>query len=173
MNPGTTMKKQLLIILAIAFLVTACSTGATIQSSGKLKGKRIGIGAINISFEKMPKKFVPNDSTYHAMSESVKALFIPYLQQAGFNVVDLQVARGANMAEATRIADAQNINYIFSGAGLVQVTGNSFFMHKLNVRLTNTSTNEISMTGNFSGAGVFFEGAVDRIGKEMVKKMNQ
>jgi hypothetical protein len=166
------MKKQLLILLAISSIIAGCSTSATVQSSGNLKGKRIGIGAINISFDKMPKKFIPNDSTYYGMSESVKALFIPYLQQAGFNVVDLKVNHKANMAEATRVADSLKIDYVFSGAGLVQVTGKSFFMHKLNVRLTNTNTNEIPMTGSFSGAGVFFEGAVERIGKEMVKKMN-
>lgn len=163
--------KQILFVLALYAIIAGCSTGATVQSSGKLKGKTIGMVPISVSFEKKPKKFNLSDSLYAAIAQSTKEALIPYLQQAGFKVIDLPLAYNASMDEAIKAAEASKAEYIFTGAGMADATGKSLFMHKLNVRLISLTTSEIAISGSFSGAGVFINGAAERVGKQIVKKM--
>ena len=105
------------------FFISACSsTNMSTKHNLQSKGKKIGIGTIKITAQKKANK--PNtDTVCICTSQSTEKAFIPYLQQAGFSVIDLPIIDRLNNNEIMRIADSVKVDYILTGVGIVQMQG--------------------------------------------------
>jgi hypothetical protein len=163
------MKKVWLILLII--FITGCSSSkVSVKNSLQAKGKKIGIGPIKITAQKKSNK-QNTDTVCICTAQSTEKAFIPYLQQAGFSVIDLPINDRTNNREIMRVADSAKVDYILTGLGVVHIIGTSTFMEQLTIQLQDMYSGEIAASASFSGSSTRPVKAAGKIGEQLIKKM--
>lgn len=165
------MKKILPLIISIIFLFTGCATTVFIQAPEKLKGKKIGVGVINISQLKKSKNINTTDTLCLCIAQATVNAFYPSLQKAGFKVISMPETDAKDINKIIRVADSLKVDYVLLGTGIVDIIGHSSFMEKLTIKMVDIKTAESPLSGSFSGSGVGSVKAAQRIGKLIVRKM--
>ncbi len=168
------MKRTAQIIMPlIALLVFSCSTTVQILNPQELKGKKVGVQLLNVSNLNLPKKSkTGTDTLCSCISQSATNAIYPFLQQSGFIAVPLNLSPKANILEAVEKADSLQLDYVLSGTGIIRFTGTDPFMEQLTIKLISVKTGDIKLSGYFTGSPVRSIPAMERIGKKIVKKMN-
>lgn len=159
------------IIFFLLIIIAGCSsTNVSVKNDLKPAGKKIGIGGIKLSPERSKGN---TDTVCICSAESTEQALIPYLQQAGFKVVDLPINDRGNKREIMRVADSAKVDYILTGVGVVHIIGKSktVFMDQLTIQLQDMHSGEIVTSASFSGTSTRPVKAAEKIGEELIKKM--
>jgi hypothetical protein len=156
--------------ILIIFLYSCSSTNVSVKNNLPVSGKKIGIGGIKLSADRAR---VNTDTVCICTAQSTEQALIPYLQQAGFNVIKLPINERGNNREIMRIADSAKVDYILTGIGLVHIIGKKkdTFMEQLTIQVQDMHTGEIVSSASFSGTSVRPVKAAGKIGEQLVKKM--
>lgn len=161
-----------LIITSILFY--SCHTTASISNVKVLSEKRIGIGEIKLSTE-LNNSRNKVDTLCDCIVSSFSSSLNPFFQKAGLVLIDIPGSRKNTSPTAmNQLIDSLHIDYLLVGNGLVQVEGKKhlyYFMHQLSIQIINLKTREVVAVGDFSGPGVYPEGAVKRICKKLNKRI--
>ena len=164
-------RTNIIVLLLIGFFIAGCSsTKVAIQNAIELKGKRIGIGAIDITAAKKSKHHSA-DTVCACTQQSTQQALMPYLQEAGFKVVNLSAQSSLDFPQSMRAADSLHLDYVLTGVGLVDIVGSSTFMQQLTVKVLSVNTREIVLSGSFSGTSIRPVKAAGKLGEQIVKKM--
>ena len=164
--------QKISLILLIWFFTSCSSTHVTVQKPESFKNKRIAVANIEITaIRKSNKK--STDTVCACTGQSIQQAFLPHLQQAGFTVINLPINQQTDILQAVKMADSLNIDYVLAGAGQVNIVGTSTFVEQLSVKIIETKTAEIIMSGSFTGTSIRAVKAANKIGEEMVKKINK
>ncbi|HEY8689007.1 MAG TPA: hypothetical protein VIM07_07220 [Chitinophagaceae bacterium] len=161
------MQKHCFLLLII-FLYSCSSTNVSVKNNLQPNGKKIGIGTIKITAQKSKHN---TDTVCICTAQSTEKAFIPYLQQAGFSVIDLPINDRTNNREIMRVADSAKVDYILTGVGIVQQQGKSTFMEQLTIQLQDMHTGEIVTSASFSGVATRPVKAAGKIGGQLIKKI--
>ncbi|MBA3674859.1 MAG: hypothetical protein H0W75_07870 [Chitinophagaceae bacterium] len=164
--------KKLWLILLITFISGCSSSNVSVKDSLQSKGKKIGIGPIKITAQKKSNK-QNTDTVCICTAQSTEKAFIPYLQQAGFSVIDLPINDRTNNREIMRVADSAKVDYILTGIGIVDIVGKSktAYMEQLTIQLQDMNSGEIAASASFSGTSTRPVKAAGKIGEQLIKKM--
>ncbi len=161
--------KQIRPIILLLILLNSCATTAYLPKPVSLSGKRIVLGIIDITRDKSGTT-IYNDTVCSCVSKTVGETIYPYLQKAGAVIVQIPYEQKINETQINKIIDSLQVDYVLSGTGLLNRTGKADFMHQLNINLVSRKTNEVILTGSFSGPSVYPAGAANRIGKKMLRQ---
>ena len=113
------MKKLPTLLLII---LTACSsTNVSVSNNFSAKTKKIAIGFIKLSAQ--TKSNHNTDTVCICTAQTTQNALIPYLQQAGFTVINLPITNFTDKKEIIRIADSAKLDYILTGVGIVDIVG--------------------------------------------------
>ncbi len=159
------------ILFFIIFISSCSSTNVSVNNTLHSKGKSVGIGGIKISAQKKTK---PNtDTVCICTAQSTEQALIPYLQKAGFTVINLAINDRTNSREIMRIADSAKVDYILTGIGLVDIVGKTktAFMEQLTIQIQDMKTGEIAASASFSGVSIRPVKAAAKIGEQLIKKL--
>lgn len=161
---------QNIYLLFIIFLHACSSTNVSIKNTLQPNGKKIGVGGIKLTPERSKGN---TDTVCICTAQSTEQALIPYLQQAGFNVIKLPINERGNNKEIMRIADSAKVDYILTGIGVVDIVGKSktAFMEQLTIQLQDMHTGEIVTSASFSGMATRPVKAAGKIGEQLVKKI--
>jgi hypothetical protein len=164
-------RTNIIVLLLIAFFVAGCSsTKVAIPNANELKGKRIGIGAIDITAAKKSKHH-STDTVCACTQQSTQQALMPYLQEAGFKVLNLSAQSSLDFSQSMRAADSLHLDYVLTGVGLVDIVGSSTFMQQLTVKVLSVNTREIVLSGSFTGTSIRPVKAAGKLGEQIAKKM--
>jgi hypothetical protein len=164
-------RTNIIVLLLIGFFIAGCSsTKVAIQNAIELKGKRIGIGAIDITAAKKSKRH-STDTVCACTQQSTQQALMPYLQEAGFKVVNLSARSSLDFPQSMRAADSLHLDYVLTGVGLVDIVGSSTFMQQLTIKVVSVNTREIVLSGSFSGTSIRPVKAAGKLGEQIAKKM--
>lgn len=164
------MKSLIIGVVSFGFLVACSSSKVTVQQKIVTVNKRIAIG--NIDIQSLQKSTARRDTLCACIPKQIKQLFIPYLQQAGFIVIDLPADKNESQSRFIEKADSLHLDYILSGTGLVNTVGSSVFVEQMTVKIADLKTGEIAVSSSFSGVSTRPKKAVDNIGKKMLAQLN-
>ncbi|MES2372026.1 MAG: hypothetical protein V4557_05560 [Bacteroidota bacterium] len=161
--------KNILAVTLLFILLNGCATKAFLAQPVSLTGKRIAVGVIDISRDKSGTT-IYNDTVCSCISQTVGETLYPYFQKMGAVILKIPYEQRTSEARIHKIADSLQVDYLISGTGLVNRTGKTDFMHQLTINLISRQTQEVFLTGSFSGPGVYPAGAANRVGKKILNQ---
>jgi hypothetical protein len=164
------MGKYNSLFIVLLFALSSCSTKVFLGKPINLSGKRIAVGLIELARNEKGKT-IQKDSICVCTGVTVGTTIASYLQKTGAVVIHIPYDEKTSEMRIYQIADSSQVDYLLTGTGLLHRTGKTDFMEKLNIQLVAVKTREVLMSGSFSGLGVYPEGAAERLGKKMVKKI--
>lgn len=163
-----------ILFIITSILCYSCHTTASISNVQILNGKRIGIGEIKLSTD-LNNSRNKVDTLCDCIVSSFSSSMNPFFQKTGLILIDIPGSRkNSSPIVMNQLIDSLHIDYLLVGNGLVQVEGKkhlSYFMHQLAIQIINVKTREVVAVGDFSGPGVYPEGAVKRICKKLNKRI--
>ena len=166
------MQKSNLLLLLIWFITSCSTTNVTVQKPSAFKNKKIAVANIEVTAVKKSNR-KSTDTVCACTAQSIQQAFLPHLQQAGFTVINIPINQSTDILEAVKIAESLQVDYVLAGAGQVDIVGKSTFMEQLTVKIMSTKTGEVLMSGSFTGTSIRPVNAANKIGEEMVKKINK
>jgi hypothetical protein len=163
------MQRISFLFLLAAFSLTSCSSSVSVQDHVPAKGKKIGIGNFKMQSSRRSDG-AKGDTVCACVSQSIQKTLLPYLQQAGFNVITLPLTSKTTAIETLHIADSLQVDYIMTAIGLVNIQGSSTFVRELSVKAVGQS-GEVAFSASFTGVATGAETVAGKIGKQLVKKL--
>ncbi|MES2777075.1 MAG: hypothetical protein V4722_23055 [Bacteroidota bacterium] len=165
------MPRILFLTAVLSITLFSCTTKAFVQKPAELKGKKIGIGPIKIEATKKGGKLATKDTICLCIGQSAGEAFQPYLQEAGFRVVNLYLKEIMDVNQAYLAADSLQVDYILFGSGTADIQGKYTYMDQLTVKLVNVKTREVVVSGSFTGSATSPIKAAGKIGKKILQQM--
>jgi hypothetical protein len=168
---------KIAICVCFTILLYACSTKVVITDRQKLSGKKIAIGQINLTAFRNNSS-IQADTLCECVANSIAEHMNPFFLESGMTVIDIPVNRRYLSREKVRkTIDSVGLDYILIGTGNVHIIGRkpsnqSYFMHNLTMKLIGKNL-ELVATGEFSGWGVYPDGAAKRIGKKFLSTIRK
>lgn len=163
------LMKALFFVSSFIFFASCSSTNVSVTDTLKPDGKKVGIATLEIVERKKGNNF-KSDSVCTCIAQSINHALIPYLQQAGFTVFNLNANERTPDSLITLISSL-NLDYTVTGTGIVHSLGKSTFVDQLSVQLQSLKTGEVIASASFSGTSIRPARAAQKIGEGLVKKI--
>lgn len=162
--------KSIFLLHALLWVLAGCSSATvSVQKDAAVKGKKIGIGTITLESVKKKRS---SDTICTCIAQNTRELFIPYLQQAGFTVINLSLPAKPTQAEMVILCDSLQLDYLLTGSGMVSIVGNSTFMEELGTKIMAVKTGEVIASASFSAISIRPPRAVKKICNKLIKELH-
>jgi hypothetical protein len=162
--------RRLICLLSIVLVfMLSCSTKVIIVDRQKLVGKRIAIGEMFLNAKNTDTQV---DTLCDCVANTIAVQMNPFFMEAGMRVIDLPVSRKHLSRERVKqLIDSLGLDYILIGSGTLNIIGKkpgkqAYFIENLSVRIIGSKNLEMIASGEFSGYGVYPQGAAKRLGNK-------
>lgn len=177
----TIFAESSIILLAMA-LMASCGSGRVSVSDSIVKSK--GANVAILGFDMRNKK---NNAPMPRVNEVFSEALVPSLMDAGFKVIErkkidlllkeaeFQESGLVDSEKAVKLGKIAQVRFVVYGSGMVNPAASkgTVFLHSISVKMVDVETGETALAANWSGAGVRPPDVADKIGKEIVKKINE
>jgi hypothetical protein len=157
--------------LLIFFILYACGSTqvASNQSAQTSASKTLVVLPIEVSNDHKPGR--PKDTLCACIAKDIEAGFLPHLQRAGFQVLNLQPPMPLSDFQLAAWADSLHVDYFLSGRATVSLVGSSRFMHRMQIQVTHTQDRRVLASASLDAVSMDVQKAVTKVGKALEKEL--
>jgi hypothetical protein len=171
MNPTGYHKHLAFLCMALLTLIAyGCGTTqvAAPTATRSSQAKTLVILPIEVRNDHKPGR--DQDTLCACIAKDIEAGFLPHLQRAGFEVLNLQPPKSLSDFQLAAWADSLHVDYFLSGRATVSLVGSSRFMHRMQIQITHTQDRRILASASIDAVSLDVQKAVHKVGKALEKE---